>query len=72
MGVAMMTAANTQTMGYPGSGANGMDSVTGRKVRQEKTFIEAAFHSDGGFVIRIGDAEQQQARSRRAPWRNRT
>ena len=32
MGVAMMTAANTQTMGYPGSGANGMDSVTGRKV----------------------------------------
>ena len=39
MGVAMMTAANTQTMGYPGSGANGMDSVTGRKVRQEKTFM---------------------------------
>ena len=39
MGVAMMTAVNTQTMGYPCSGANGMDSVTGRKVRQEKTFI---------------------------------
>lgn len=42
----------------------------GQRDRQEgqagKDVHEAAFHRDGGFVIRIGDAEQQQARSRRA------
>ena len=39
MGVTTMMAAKTQTMGYPSTGANGMDSVTGRKVRQVNTFM---------------------------------